>query len=82
MASIFLMIGRFFSNFSFSKVGNMSHPKSSNNPWAVIKPFSLELLVDQVISSATPMPLSPGDGFRRIFESLAGKIIVEVSLCT
>ena len=79
MASIFLMIGRFFSNFSFSKVGNMSYPKSSNNPWAVVKPFSLELLVDQVISSATPMPLSPGDGFRRIFESLAGKIRVRVS---
>ena len=72
----------FFSNFSFSKVGNMSHPKSSNNPWAAIKPFSLELLVDQVISSATPMPLSPGDGFRRIFESLAGKIRVRVSIFT
>ena len=40
-----------------------------------MKQFPLELLVEQVISSAAPMPLSPGDGFRRIFESLAGKIL-------
>ena len=35
----------------------------------------MELLVEQVISSAAPMPVSPGDGFRRMFESIAGKCV-------
>ena len=59
--------------YSFSAVGAMNDSKALNNPWMFMKQFSLELLVEQVISSAAPMPLSPGDGFRRIFESLAGK---------
>jgi len=62
-----------YFKYSFSAVCAMNDSKALNNPWMFMKQFSLELLVEQVITSAAPMPLSPGDGFRRIFESLAGK---------
>ena len=57
---------------SFGTIGVSNHSIASNNPWSNIKQFSMELLVEQVISSAAPMPVSPGDGFRRMFESIAG----------
>ena len=56
-------------------MGRMNHSKAATNPWMFIEPFSLELMVEKVISSAAPMPLSPGDALRRIFESIAGKRI-------
>ena len=52
-----------------------SHSKDLNNPWMFIDQFTLELMVEKVLTSAAPMPLSPGDALRRIFESIAGKKI-------
>ena len=43
-----------------------------------IRQFTLELLVEKVLASA-PVPLSPGDAFRRVFEAVAGGILLEDS---
>ena len=66
--------------YSFSSIGKLGHSKCSINPWLLIKQFSMELLVEQVITSAAPMPLSPGDGFRRIFESIAGWLCMVIEI--
>jgi len=43
--------------------------------WSPLKSWALELLVEKVLSSAG-VPLSPGDALRRVFESLAGGILL------
>ena len=42
---------------------------------AGLRQFTLELLVEKVLASA-PVPLSPGDAFRRVFEGLAGGLLL------
>ena len=44
-------------------------------PMSPIKQFTLELLVEKVLASA-PVPLSPGDAVRRVFESIAGGLLL------
>ncbi len=43
--------------------------------WAPMRLFSLELLVEKVLASAGP-PLSPGDAIRRVFEAVAGGVLM------
>lgn len=43
--------------------------------WSPIACWALELLVEKVLSSAG-VPLSPGDALRRVFEALAGGILL------
>ena len=42
---------------------------------AGLRQFTLELLAEKVLASA-PVPLSPGDAFRRVFEGLAGGLLL------
>ncbi|XP_076348229.1 zinc finger RNA-binding protein-like [Tachypleus tridentatus] len=43
--------------------------------WERLNRWALELLVERVISSS-PLPLSPGDALRRVFEAVAGGIFL------
>ena len=46
-----------------------------NPTWSPLKCWPSELLVEKVLNSAG-VPLSPGDAMRRVFESLAGGILL------
>ncbi len=43
--------------------------------WAPVRLFSLELLAEKVLASAG-VPLSPGDALRRVFEAVAGGVLM------
>jgi len=43
--------------------------------WGALSPFAMELLVERVLASAGP-PLPPGDAFRRVFEAVAGGLLL------
>ena len=43
--------------------------------WQPLRPFALELIVEKSLAS-TGLPLSPGDGLRRVFECIAGGCIL------
>ena len=70
-----------FSKCSFGSGGMIpQEPITSKNPWRFITPFTLELMVEKVLTSAAPMPLSPGDAVRRVFESIAGNTMGKVDM--
>jgi len=46
-----------------------------NPTWSPLKCWAIELLVEKVLNSAG-VPLSPGDALRRVFEALAGGILL------
>jgi len=46
-----------------------------NPTWSPLKCWPIELLVEKVLNSAG-VPLSPGDALRRVFEALAGGILL------
>ena len=47
--------------------------------WQPLRPFALELIVEKSLASAG-LPLSPGDGLRRVFESISGGCILQVHI--
>ena len=47
--------------------------------WQPLRPFALELIVEKSLASAG-LPLSPGDGLRRVFESISGGCILQVNI--
>ena len=46
-----------------------------NPTWSPLNCWAIELLVEKVLNSAG-VPLSPGDALRRVFEALAGGILL------
>lgn len=43
--------------------------------WQPLSPFALELIVEKSLAS-TGLPLSPGDGLRRVLEAIAGGCVL------
>ena len=67
---------RALSRHSCTVVIRILRDLCTRNPtWAPLKCWPTELLVEKVLNSAG-VPLSPGDALRRVFEALAGGILL------